>query len=213
MGQRSQVIIKVPAVFYNENNPNNHTEYIIVYHNQWFYGELFPWFIREFHKQLNKYLNYREKEQFLIKYPIDWEELIMKIMMTINYQNITAHTRFSVYYQKEEYAKLLKKHGCYNIQSFLNLFDNDNGFIYLEPDENGNLQYDILSGTENTDFIMRVTAEEYVKLFTEKPEKETIKNIEYIKKNCKETNITKIWLSEYIEQYEIFGKEIKEETK
>lgn len=205
MGQRSQVIIKVPARFINEENPNNHEAYYIVYHNQWFYGEMFPWFIKEFHIQLNKYLNYRKKSP-LNKYTIDWNELIERIINTINYQDITAHQRFSKYYERWEYAKLLLDHGVHDWQGFLNLFDNNNGFIFLVPDEEGNVQYDVLSGTEDTDFIRRVSLLEYVNLFTRNPQRDTEEEIKYSTKNCKRINIRDFALYESREQYEKFEK-------
>ena len=39
MGQRSQIILITPEVYYNENNGNNNAGKIFEYHNQWRYGE------------------------------------------------------------------------------------------------------------------------------------------------------------------------------
>ena len=38
MGQRHQAYLRLPAVYYNENNPNNRGELTIGLHHQWLYG-------------------------------------------------------------------------------------------------------------------------------------------------------------------------------
>ena len=38
MGQRFQSVFILPPVYMNEDNPNNRSEKVLIFHNQWLYG-------------------------------------------------------------------------------------------------------------------------------------------------------------------------------
>lgn len=50
MGQRHQIILVLPRVYYNKGNPNNRGERVIAIHHQWLYGQNAAYFLRQFLK-------------------------------------------------------------------------------------------------------------------------------------------------------------------
>lgn len=38
MGQRHQIYVKLPDIYFNEANPNNHKGVVIGIHHQWLWG-------------------------------------------------------------------------------------------------------------------------------------------------------------------------------
>src|SRR3990167_6421268 len=79
MGQRHQAYLRLPAVYYNENNSNNHGELTVGIHHQWLYGYSAVWALYRFLKWLKqdetniKYLEYSAKGAFAAAYSFDHE--------------------------------------------------------------------------------------------------------------------------------------------
>lgn len=79
MGQRHQAYLRVPKVYYNENNPNNRPEETRGLHHQWLYGwnavhalyRYLHWFMKG--ELAQKYFSQYEQEPFNYAYSFDHE--------------------------------------------------------------------------------------------------------------------------------------------
>lgn len=147
MGQRSQIILILPEVYYNENNPNNR-EYkrVVVLHNQWLYGCSF--------------LKYIEKLLIAIKHTVKTEKQhgytlafdLREIDAIIGYANYSelGYTTHSHYYfgsrEGEKEKEDLKR--SKNAFEFIKAFDNNNGYIFINVSKDGEVAFDIMTGVE-----------------------------------------------------------------
>lgn len=143
MGQRFQIIIKMPDYYINENNPNNKESAFIVYHSSWLYGytaiikadELIKGIdklIKNEKKKNKKYgfkgINCQELANNAIKY-ISYKDILKPIRITPYFTDRTGLIK-SVYYEnKKELIKDLKT------------FDNNNGILFINISKMYNLSY------------------------------------------------------------------------
>lgn len=177
MGQRSQVIIKTPEVYYNDNNGNNHKGRITVLHNQWLYGQSFVMAAARIVESLEHQLK-RAKEDGS---PVYWDKMIqhaMQYAQALSIDHVLSPFR-EVYDWKIPYP--MSRAETFNagdtkplsefesMEDFLSHFDNNNGYILIEVYGNKQkgykVRFDLLSGLEDTPLIERKTPYAYTRLF------------------------------------------------
>lgn len=159
MGQRSQIIVILPAVYYNSDNPNNRGKRVVVYHNQWLYGCIFLKYI----KKLLSALEYSKANHYA--WNSGWvEDGLDKAIDYANHSDLDCmtETRLMEDGVKDYNEDLVKARSA---MGFVKTWDNNNGFIIVELDEAGNARFDILNGLEDADTITRRTPQGYLNLF------------------------------------------------
>jgi len=175
MGQRSQIIIKYPAMKYNKNNPNNYESGFIVYHNQWNYGGTFllrGLYILNGIKTLIK----QNRESCLKNYPIDYIELIKNAILYADNKDLTIQKQ-----SFEVFNSIENKKDFNSFEEFLSWFDNNNGYFIIIINKDNSLSFDILSGLEDTEEIKHITPLKYLNLFYDNNKIIKITGWEYIK--------------------------------
>ena len=188
MGQRSQLIVRIPELFYREGNPNNQGERVQVYHNQWLYGRGFICYLKRL-MEATKILTEQRKDMNMGG--IDYKEIVDKAILHANNADILSMTNTSDYYGKEKRHNYNLDLSSKSVKEFIEEWDNNNGFMYLAIADNGSLSFFILNGMEDEDEIKNKTSKEYLNQFYE-DEKVTDKNvwdsIEYLNK-CKQVDV------------------------
>jgi len=161
MGQRIQIVFKVPETYYYESNPNNNPEGLLVYHNQWLYGKSFV----KYASRLIHALEYLITEEDGAR--INWERIVAQAVNYADYSDITNMTESfplsGSVRPREYFNNLLKESG--SALGFLEKFDNNNGYIFIEATPKGEIGIGILNGYEDAEEIKQRDPEEYVKLF------------------------------------------------
>jgi len=165
MGQRSQIIIKTPEYFINEDNPNNELEQHLVFHNQWLYGY-------QFINTLNSILNNLEKlkakhKKYFSEYTPNYKKMVLEAVECSNYEDVTNIKRTGRYDEGENDNNLIANNNK-NWNDLFKYLDNNNGFIFIEILKNGDVRYDILNGLEDDEEIKRRTPKQYLELFYKK---------------------------------------------
>lgn len=170
MGQRSQVIINTPAVFYNENNRNNRRRHLIVFHNQWLYGCRFINHTARIIDAIDKLMK-REQNRFHTGFQ---EKIYFDAVNHANYFDILdlCETNLEDTDYKKDYLIYNVMLSCVSVKDFLNRFDNNNGYIYIEVTDNNHIQYGFLNGLEDAKTIEPRTVREYIGLFYNQNEME-----------------------------------------
>lgn len=162
MGQRSQLFVILPELYYNERNVNNKPKRIKVYHNQWLYGMNFIKYLARLLKAI-KYLN--EEENKLEKRDLtqNYEKSVENAILHSNSFDLDYITNTHLYDDSNENdnSLLLEK----DIKDFIKYWDNNNGFMCVVIDKKGNSSYCILNGTGEADEIKIRTPLEYFRLF------------------------------------------------
>lgn len=176
MGQRSQLIVKIPALYYNAGNVNNKPKRIKVYHNQWLYGSHFIQYLAKLLKTI-QYFSKQPIRHFIVT---DYEKIVDDAIKYCNNSDKDYLTNTHDYWydgKEHNYNKDLKKNK--SVLDFLTLtyWDNNNGYMYISIDEKGNLKYCILNGYEDNDEIKIRTPKEYVNLFYS--DKKIVENCDY----------------------------------
>lgn len=162
MGQRSQIIVRIPEYYLNENNPNNRGVSYLVYHNQWLYGMSFVVHLKDIIRNFRLIVaGYRGSR---VNYTPRYFEMIDNAIMCANYQDPCNIRRTRRYFEdtEDDNAELEKFRSWKGLFRYL---DNNNGFIFLDIDSEGNIRGDILNGLEDAKTIERRTPLEYVRLF------------------------------------------------
>jgi len=177
MGQRIQIIFRIPEIYYNENNPNNEKEKILVFHNQWLYGINFLKYADRLIYALKDKIKHEKSLPFKT---INYNDIIQKSIMYANNRDLSYITNTNIYMDyKSLYNnsdnKYLKE--SKNIDAFLDIWDNNNGFLYIKIDKKGKISYDIITGFEDSEIRKRVNPKEYLNLFYE--DSDMIKSGEY----------------------------------
>lgn len=162
MGQRSQIIVSLPAYFVNEGNSNNKEPRYMVYHNHWLYGYGFVRHLLDILENFEK-LRKTWNEGELKRYRIDYEDFIDDAIRCANYKDATNIRRTHKYDESTEWKEYISRLGDWD--SFMKSLDNNNGYIFLKVDDKGNIAYDIVNGIEDAEKRERRTPEEYLKLF------------------------------------------------
>lgn len=158
MGQRSQIIIRIPEKYLNKNNPNNSKPEYLIFHNQWLYGF---GFLEHLADILENYELIKDDTRKLhAKHEFNWldyKEIIQKSITCANYKNpLNIRNSHLIDELKEEPT---------NWDDVFKSLDNNNGFIFLNIKDNGTIQYDILNGLEDADEIKTQNIMSYLKLF------------------------------------------------
>ena len=202
MGQRSQLIVKLPAKYLNENNPNNKPMRLKVYHNQWLYGSHFIQYLARLLKAIQHYG--RQETNF----ERDAEDILDKAIKYCNSADIDYLTNTNLYDSKiDNYNNDFAK--SKDVLDWLNSLNNDNGYMFIDM-TNNHLKYCIVNGSEDNEEIKIRTAREYINLFYKdeeiinKTEWQLLRAMEVLK-NFKTTDIFKD-----LEKFktELFVKEI-----
>lgn len=162
MGQRSQIICRVPPIYWNEDNPNNRGSEYLVFHNQWLYGVSF---IEHLADILDNYeLIKKDRKGRGWSSPLDYKEYLVDAIKSANYKdprNIRKTHRYFEETQNDD-AEIAN---WGNWSKFMESLDNNNGYIFLDINSNGEISYDILNGLEDAKPVARRTPESYVGLF------------------------------------------------
>jgi hypothetical protein len=164
MGQRSQIILILPEVYINDNNPNNRGKKLIVLHNQWLYGYSFLLNAVRLIDAIKSYVT--ERKTVYKKHDFDfYSRDLDAIIGYANFSDLKNQTHSSYYFDdsKNEALKMLKK--AKNALEFVKSFDNNNGYLFINVDKTGEVSFDILNGLEDADEIKKRTPSEYLKLF------------------------------------------------
>lgn len=161
VGQRIQIILKVPELFWNKDNPNNKPEQVIVYHNQWLYGMNFL----KYQVRLIKALRFLIKQSTSSRYPTDYNDVVQKAINYANNSDLEYMTNGNPCFDdgKENNNKDLLE--TETVLEFLENFENNNGYMFIEIKEDGTFAIDILSGLEDAEETKSVTPKEYFNLF------------------------------------------------
>lgn len=182
MGQRIQVIIRTPKKYYNEGNPNNDGEQVFVYHNQWLYGMNFVKWTARFLRALKRGVDDHESQGGLRSFPLDLDpsgrhgsSILANAINHANHADLDYMTNTNLYNGSDEGYKNdnlgLVRAG--SATKFLEYWDNNNGYLYVEVDAAYNITYDILTGRENDSRAPRsVTAYAYAHQFYKTAERE-----------------------------------------
>ena len=194
MGQRTQLIVKLPEVYYNENNSNNRPESIKVYHNQWLYGINFIKYLA----RLIKAIEVLRKGDFDLN---RCEERVDDAIKHCNYADLDYMTETRKY-NEEGYNYNLDLNESKTILDFLDKYDNNNGYMYVSIGKDG-IKYCILNGTEDADTIEVKTPKEYINLFYTddkiKDETELLEAIKFLD-SCQKTDV--------FEELKLFKKKV-----
>lgn len=196
MGQRIQIIFKVPEYYLNEDNPNNRGEQVLVFHNQWLFGGNFLKYTQRIIETLEKKMKMHDQES---KYQINYKKLVTDTIDYCNIADLSYPTRsqplFSSRYgssdREENNNKQLLK--ATDVLDFLEFYDNNNGYIFIHIKEDHTVEYDILNGYEDAGEIQSRTPKEYLNFFysdaklIEAGAWEFVKPIEYLNEETKQT--------------------------
>ena len=160
MGQRIQIIFKIPEIYYNDNNPNNEPERILVYHNQWLFGANFLKYMSRLIKAIKHNFEYYKE----YGYTYDYNDIINNAIKYSNNADIDYLTNTHSYEGDGfDWNKDLKD--SESILKFLNILDNNNGYMYIEITKDNKILYDILNGYEDAENIESRTPHEFLNLF------------------------------------------------
>lgn len=202
MGQRSQIIVRIPKYFLNVDNCNNREACLLVFHNQWLYGYGFISHLLDIMQGFNQYKNWYSQSS-LAQYTPDYKEWIIKAINCANYKDITNIRKTHRYFNGGIDAEPENDNEHFftagSIKKLIATLDNNNGYIFLDIDIKGNIFFDIMNGTEDAEPIRRVTPQEYLELFYKAEEINSdvdIKNLligisKYVQKDLTNMRISK----------------------
>ena len=135
MGQRFQVVLKVPAVVYKQaDNPNNKPAETLAYHCQWLYGFTAIEKCFDIIQHIKDGLNRQIKDGWVITY----RDMILNIMKSVGYKNPTDVRSLTPYWQNgtgiiegisKDYPDLFKD------------FDNNDGIFFINISKTNELSY------------------------------------------------------------------------
>ena len=147
MGQRAQIFVRVPKSYWNEGNPNNKPPRVFVLHNQWLYNELFVVWTAKFLRALKYKIDEAVNSPFKFKLEqVIWEgdrSLIDEAMNHANYSDLGLMTY--THHYNDAGADENKELGK-GVDAFIDVWDNNDGYLFVEVTEKGELQWDILTG-------------------------------------------------------------------
>lgn len=174
MGQRTQVIVKMPSL-YDVDNPNHKETHLIAYHNQWLYGINFLKWSARFVLAIE---HFRENSEFTFK-----QEDLDNAINHANYADLNYITNTHRYRNdKRDYLEDNKLfYDSLNEIDFLNKFDNNNGFLYVDLTVKP-LRLVIYSGVEDTRTVIRKCKQpdEYLRRFYSPDELNKNKDLELL---------------------------------
>lgn len=225
MGQRSQIIVKLPKYYINEDNPNNREEEFLIYHNQWLYGYGFIKHLVEIMQLFNQYKKYYINSE-LKQFTPNYREFITNAINCANYKDVKNIRKTHLYGLEEDTRNdnNFIANTCNNWNELFNRLDNNNGFIFIDINNKGVISYDVVNGLEDSDIHKRRTGIEYLKLFFNDSELEAnkkdidkllkelykFKRVDYRK--IKLPNKTQKKFSCKVKELNIFAKDKQEAT-
>jgi len=176
MGQRSQIVLIAPRVFYNEGNGNNNSGKVYISHNQWRYGENAIIVLADFIKKLN-YLIKECKEN-------DWQKpayLINRLddnaNLCIRYaENHRLDWQMSQSHRFDDNTEAFQDYKDDTLEFLKHKTDNNNGWFFIRLNSRLEVSFGILNGNEDCNVIKSRTPQEYLKL-SEKSNDEEFKQI------------------------------------
>jgi hypothetical protein len=178
-------LFEVPEIYWNKDNPNNREARVLVYHNQWLYGAHFLEYADRLIKAIMHLAGAEMERDRGTSYPVRWDEVVQSAVDHANHADLNHMTETRLYYddgtEDEEVNKSIME--SKKALDFLEVWDNNNGYLFIKIKKDGTLSYDILNGTENANRIKSRTPMEFLELFYTEEEitndfKETIKAIE-----------------------------------
>lgn len=188
MGQRFQSVFILPSVFINENNPNNRSEKVLVFHNQWLYGKEALNINLQIMERLKKAIKEKDKcgqfaqtkEDFINHF---LESSLKKAIKFVSVQELHNETNFHeptelIYSEEKKKPKKEQK----SLSKVLNYQDNNNGFFICEIQENLEMKYCFISGLEDTEINEYKTPKEYLELFYSRNDLIKMGDLEDVKK-------------------------------
>ena len=208
MGQRFQSVFILPKVYMNEGNPNNRSEKVLVFHNQWLFGKIAININLDIIKRLKEAIETKDKCGSFAKTNQDFinhylEESVKKAIKWVSVQELHNETYFhepeELDYSKEDKKPKGKRT---SLKELLNFQDNNNGFFICKIDDNLKISYTFISGFEDEDTIKQKTPKEYLNLFYKNEDLKKQKVFGYMEKQIKSfkefEEIDSSWLKDII---------------
>jgi hypothetical protein len=180
MGQRSQIVVITPQVYYNQDNPNNSVGGLFISHNQWRYGRNAIIVLADFIKKYQAMLDNQTDKEFFKK---TVDSLLDDCVRYA--ENHRIGWTMSPSHSFKEFTEFLTNSKGLP-QNFLEeTTDNNNGWFAIKIDEKLNISFGILNGLEDDDTIRVRTPEQYISLFKEVCEdkdyqKQVLESLEYL---------------------------------
>lgn len=163
MGQRSQMILSLPAIYYNENNPNNRPRRLFILHSQWLYGSGFLQFLDDFVKGVKEIYDPKYIDASVTQV-INWA-CKHRLNSPVRMENIDNPS--------EVFSGSECEHAFTGgLAGFVNFLDkhtdNNNGYMVIHIREDGEVDFEVFTGTEDANAILPVSPMEYALQFYSK---------------------------------------------
>ncbi len=171
MGQRFQIVFILPSVYMNEGNPNNRSEKILIFHNQWLFGRgalnVNLAIIERLKKAILKRKDrgkFAQTKQGFINHFL--EDSVLNAITWASVRDLHSETRFSnsgtlIYSEEEEKPESERS----SLSDLLKNQDNNNGFFICRIKENLELEFAFVNGLEDAEEHKVLTPKSYLNLF------------------------------------------------
>jgi len=171
MGQRFQSVFILPSIYMNENNPNNRSEKVLVFHNHWLYGRgainINLLIIERLKTAIFKKKDCgsfgNTKKDFINHF---LEDSLLNAINWASIQSLHNETRFhkpeELIYSEEDKKP---KEEQLSLKKLLQRQDNNNGFFICRIRDNLKIEYAFISGFEDEYIIKYKNPKEYLSLF------------------------------------------------
>jgi hypothetical protein len=160
MGQRFQIIVSTPKVYYNKGNPNNCDRQFWVYHNQWLYGGTALVVAKKIIESIKEAL--KDKELSCM-----WDNHLfraIKYSNVINKGQVVNTHRYnsdsSDYLGDNDWISKYK-----DWDSFLDCLDNNNGYLFIYVKDDLTIRFCLVNGYEEAEKREIRTPKQYLNLF------------------------------------------------
>ena len=188
MGQRFQVVIMTPKVYWNKNNPNNKEGDIKIYHFQWLWGKFAVWRLGQFIEGVNQLIEFNKKNKIIKSYPLNYDKIIKDSLNWVCYKNLTSQNNY------QDYGPICEKYNSF--KDMFETFDNNNGILFVMIDKNDILSYCFWnpSKSESKPYTTCITYKEYLKSYEseETPNQEFNESCKIFEKSKFLKNLLKI---------------------
>lgn len=163
MGQRFQSVFILPAIYMNEDNPNNRESKVIVYHCQWLYGITAIDLNLKIMNRIKRAIRTRKQggyydssKQGFINHHL--EETIKNAVTFCSLENLHNERNLSVSNEFiltdiDQFSKELLRE------------DNNNGFFICKINKDLTMEYSFISGLGDTENYQIKNPKEYLNLF------------------------------------------------
>jgi hypothetical protein len=183
MGQRSQVVISLPPIYYNETNPNNKPRRLHILHNQWLYGFRFLKFAEDMIWAIEETLEEESKNNDANEsYRTVSEREINRCIAWANYNDFYRVTNTHQIdgedgkdYMPELSAQVPTNDGAM-LEHISNVTDNNNGYIFIHISDDYKVTFQLFNGLEDAPELESKTPEQYLKLFYDDKQLKSLKS-------------------------------------